>query len=45
MNWKMKNVMFHVFGILPLGDRAYYLLQKYITKSVWVDDAHFKNYE
>ena len=44
MHWKTKNALFHLFESIPFGDKAYYLMQKYITKSVWVDDAHFKSY-
>lgn len=44
MNWKMKNAMFFILETIPFGERVYYLFQKYITGSVWVDDAHFKSY-
>lgn len=44
MNWKIKNAMFYLFEGVPFGDKLYYLMQKYITKSVWVDDSHFRCY-
>ena len=44
MNWKVKNTLFHLFEVLPGGEKLYYILQKYVTKSVWVDDTQFKHY-
>lgn len=42
INWKLKSFMYHVFEVLPQGDRLYYLFQNKITRSVWVNDEQFR---
>ncbi|WP_027396887.1 class I SAM-dependent methyltransferase [Anaerovibrio lipolyticus] len=44
MNWKLKNNLFFILQNIPFGMEIYYVLQKYVTKSVWVSDNQFPNY-
>lgn len=38
VNWKLKSFMYHIFEILPQGDKLCYVFQNKITKSVWIND-------
>ena len=44
MNFKYKNIVFQAIERLPFGNKIYYLLQKYITKSLSYNDFELKNY-
>lgn len=44
MNWKVKNRLFFILQNIPYGKFVYYMLQKHLTKSVWLDDKMFIDY-
>lgn len=43
MNWKYKNAVFHLLRFMPAREQLYYLIQKNITKSVYVNEDAFAN--
>ncbi len=44
INWKFKNIVYCIISNMPFGKMIYYILQKYITKTVWVSDNQFESY-
>lgn len=44
MNFKYKNLVFQAIERVPFGNKIYYLLQKYVTKSLSYNDAELRKH-